>query len=159
MVRDREPRVPPANDTHVGYGRPPKEHRFKAGKVGNPWGRRGKPKPKIDFLDEIVVVQVGGKPRRLTRDDTVDLALYRAAMAGNVSAAKELHKRRRERLANRPVTTTDDTLSPEDQAAFDRLIARRARGRQSPGAGTARAAPDDDADVDPADADERGGAV
>ncbi|MCJ2132760.1 hypothetical protein MKK69_01550 [Methylobacterium sp. J-026] len=153
MPRDRkrgEP--PPVEATRVGYGCPPPQHRFKPNQVGNPWGCKGKPKPKSDFLDEIVVVQVAGKRQRLTRDETVDLALYKQVLAGNVSAAKELDRRRRERRASRPDTATDDTLSPEDQAAFDRLIARHAHRQRSPdeavGSGSA---PDDDADADLSD--------
>ncbi|TXN43709.1 DUF5681 domain-containing protein [Methylobacterium sp. WL7] len=148
MPRDRKRGVAPSVEaTRVGYGCPPPQHRFKPNQVANPWGRKGKPKTKGDFLDEIVVVQVAGKRQRLTRDETVDLALYKEVLAGNVSAAKELDRRRRERRASRPDTETDDTLSPEDQAAFDRLIARRAHGRRSEGleSGTA---PDDDADAD-----------
>ncbi|TXN03826.1 hypothetical protein FV242_09985 [Methylobacterium sp. WL64] len=153
MPRDRkrgEP--PPVEATRVGYGCPPQRHRFKPNQVGNPWGRKGKPKPKGDFLDEIVVVQVAGKRQRLTRDETVDLALYKEVLAGNVSAAKELDRRRRERRASRPDSAIDDTLSLEDQAALDRLIARRAHGRSSPDeAADLGIAPDDEADADLSD--------
>ncbi|CAM3199431.1 MULTISPECIES: hypothetical protein [Methylobacterium] len=97
-------------------------------------------------------MQVAGKRKRLTRDETVDFALYKEVLAGNVSAAKELDRRRRERRASRPDTETVDTLSPEDQAAFDRLIARRAHGRRSSDEGVeSGTAPDDDADGDLSD--------
>ncbi|QEE41345.1 MULTISPECIES: DUF5681 domain-containing protein [unclassified Methylobacterium] len=131
MARDRERGAKPADTAPIGYGRPPEAHRFKPGGVGNPWGRKGKPKPTIDFFDEIVTVPVGGKPRRMTRDETIDLALYRELMGGNVSASKEMGRRRKERQANRTATSEDDALSPEDQAAFDRMIERRARGLRS----------------------------
>lgn len=131
MARDRERGAKPADTAPIGYGRPPEAHRFKPGGVGNPWGRKGKPKPTIDFLDEVVTVPVGGKPRRMTRDETIDLALYREVVGGNVSASKELDRRRKERQANRTATSGDDVLSSEDQAAFDRMIERRARGLRS----------------------------
>lgn len=148
--------LPPAEDTRVGYSRPPKQHRFKPGGVGNPWGCKGKPKPEIDFLDETVVIPVGGKPRRMTRDETVDLALYKSVMAGNVSAARELDKRRKERRANRSEAVTAETLSGEDQAAFERLIVRQARGLRSTNSGMGLSAP---ADASPSESEESGGAA
>lgn len=143
MAKDRDRGEKSADSEAVGYGRPPKAHRFKPGGVGNLWGRRGKPKPQVDFLDEVVTVPVGGKPRRMTRDETIDLALYRELMGGNVSAGKELGKRRKERQASRPAAASDEALSPEDQAAFDRLIDCRARGLRSPDAQPERDGPDD----------------
>lgn len=164
MAKDRERPQRPASSAVVGYGRPPEAHRFKPKGVGNPWGRRGKPKPRIDFLDEVVTVPVGGKPQRMTRDETIDLALYREMMAGNVSAGKELDRRRKERLARRPTAASDEGLSPEDQAAFDRLIERRARGLRVPeappeGDETDDASWEDDASRDDVDEDDQGGAA
>ena len=39
MSSDRKPRPPGPRDYEVGYGKPPKEHRFKKGQSGNPRGR------------------------------------------------------------------------------------------------------------------------
>lgn len=111
-------------DDRVGYGRPPKEHRFEKGHPGNPWGCKGKPKPERDFLDQRQHVRVDGRWRWVTRDETIDHALYKEALSGNVSAAKQLEARQQKRLAKRAQGADADTLSAEDRAALMRAVAR-----------------------------------
>ena len=152
MVRERNPGEPlPEDPASVGYCRPPQEHRFKKGHTSNPWGRRGKPKPKVDFLDEEVVVSVAGKPRRMKRWEILDRALFQHGTSGNVSAAKlllENHRRRQQ--DNRHDDKAEADLSVEDRAAFERLIERSARGRQP---STSAQTGSNPSDADPLDED------
>lgn len=131
MARDRTRDDAPTTETRVGYGCPPKEHRFKKGQTSNPWGCKGKPKPKIDFLDEEVVLRIAGKPRRLKRWEILDRALFQHGTSGNVSAAKLLLENHRRRLQeDRHEDRVEAVLSPEDQAALEHMIERRARARR-----------------------------
>src|SRR6185437_9114850 len=84
---------PDLQKTEVGYGRPPREHVIKKGEVRNPWGRPGKPKPEIDFLDECISITVNGRQKKITRARALDEALFREAVRGSVSAAKHLSQR------------------------------------------------------------------
>lgn len=138
------------SEDRVGYRNPPKEHRFQDGHKGNPWGCKGKPKPERDFLEERQRVRIEGRWRRLTRDQLIDHALYKAVVSeGNVSAAKELKLRRQERMARKAEAVDTDVLMPEDELALLRAVERRLRQRD-PGAdddpeGSGEPEPEDDA--------------
>ena len=116
------------SDAQVGYGRPPKQHRIKSKEVRNPWGRKGKPRPEIDFLDQPFELKMEGRVEKITRGQALDWALFKVAIEGKVSAIKELERRYRERLAS-TASADDDRLSPEEQRAFERCLERTRRMR------------------------------
>ncbi len=105
----------------VGYGRPPLEHRIKSGEVRNRWGRRGKPKPQLDFLDELVVITIDGKPRQITRQQALDYFLFAKAAKGHVPAIRQIEDRARQRRAGLP-----DSVSTELTPDLDRFVRRSA---------------------------------
>ena len=114
-------------DDYVGYGHPPKRHRFAKGNKANPDGRKGKPRSTRDFLDERQRLLIDGKWRWVTRDQTIDHALYKAVVTdGNVSAAKLLETRRQARLS-KLADTGEEVLSAEEQASLLRAAARHFR--------------------------------
>ena len=117
----------PAPEDAVGYGRPPKEHRFREGTVPNPWGRKGKPKPKLDFLDERQKFRIEGRERWITRDEAIDHFLYKQAMAGKVSAAQELDRRQKRRIATKAGGPEAERLSADEEAAMLRFLERSLR--------------------------------
>lgn len=122
--RKGEGATAPSGD-HVGYGHPPKEHRFQTGRIANPWGRKGKPRSKPDFLEERQSIRVGGRSKWVTRDEALDHALYKEALNGNVSAVKQLESRRAARLARQAADASEESFSHDDEAALLRLIERR----------------------------------
>lgn len=119
--RAREGADPPRS---VGYGNPPVDHRIQKGEVRNPHGRRGKPKPPVDFLDEMVTLTVSGRQRQLTRREAIDHFLFNKAARGDVRAIAMLETRESQRRHKHPQAIE---LPPEEQAAFDRYVRRHAR--------------------------------
>ena len=77
----------PENDDEVGYGKPPKHSQFKPGQSGNPRGRPKKSK-NVDALlerelDEIVTLQEGGQPKRMTKREAIVKQFVNMAIKGN----------------------------------------------------------------------------
>jgi Family of unknown function (DUF5681) len=93
-------------DDRVGYGRPPKQHRFKKGQSGNPKGGRRPQKSFMtlmaDALDEKVPVQMAGKRMMVSKFEVVAKQLTNKAVAGDYRSIKLLR---------------DITSSPEWKAA------------------------------------------
>jgi hypothetical protein len=78
------------DDEKVGFGRPPKHSRFKAGTSGNPRGRpKLRPTLKDDFnseLSERLLLRENGRERRLSKQRALIKALMALAIKGNVRA-------------------------------------------------------------------------
>ena len=82
-----------SNDDRVGYGRPPLHSRFRKGGSGNPSGRpRGKGLRRLlqEALDETVVLQIGGKRRRLSKAEVVIAGLVERSALGDWHAVRLL---------------------------------------------------------------------
>ena len=118
----------------VGYGRPPREHRFKKGQSGNPdgarrksgRGRRRSKSLKAEIIDELqqkVVLTEGGRRRRVPRQTAVVKKLIADALSGDARARAELF-----RLANQ-AESSPDRANAEDLigAAKDAEILERFR--------------------------------
>ena len=103
-MADREDIEPDAEDSdkrnadddpnRVGYGKPPRKHRFKPGQSGNPRGRpKGAKGLKAELraeLDEFVTITVEGKRRRIRKRRLIIKSLAAQAAKGNVAAADKL---------------------------------------------------------------------
>jgi len=87
-----------SKDYEVGFCRPPKHTRFKAGESGN---RSGRPKKKPTLaeteakllLENKFTVRVNGKPQRVNAFTAILTALIARAMNGDSRAAERLLKR------------------------------------------------------------------
>jgi hypothetical protein len=89
---------PPANgesgDYEVGYGKPPKDTRFKPGQSGNPRGRpKGTKNLKTDLMEELsekILVREGDCARQVSKQRAMLKALLTRALKGDVRAANLL---------------------------------------------------------------------
>lgn len=78
----------------LGYGRPPKAHRFQRGQSGNPGGRPKKACSRRHIVERVLLekrrvdVDGSGRPRELTTLELAFLTLRRGALEGNHRAFK-----------------------------------------------------------------------
>ena len=84
----------PTGEYDVGYGKPPKEHRFQKGTSGNPEGRpKGTKNLKIDLLEELgetMKVREGGRERRISKQRALIKIQVARALKGNDRAAAKI---------------------------------------------------------------------
>ena len=75
----------------VGYKSPPAQTRWKKGQSGNPTGRKkGTPNLKTDLsaeLAEIIQINEGGSPRRITKQRALLKSLVARGIQGDARAA------------------------------------------------------------------------
>src|SRR4051812_32545867 len=83
--------APAAGVYEVGYGRPPKNTRFKPGQSGNPQGRRKGSKAPATLLDEslsaLISVTEGGVTRSIERRQALFKSMVAKAIKGDTRAA------------------------------------------------------------------------
>jgi hypothetical protein len=74
----------------VGYGKPPKDTRFKPGRSGNPKGRsKGAKNFKTDLIEELsesIIVREGGKSRRISKQRAMIKRLVEKSLSGELRA-------------------------------------------------------------------------
>lgn len=116
----------PKPDYEVGYCRPPKETQFKQGQSGNSKGRKRRPKSvqaqMQDVLAQKIPITEGGKTKRLPLQQVILRNLANKAAKGDLKAVAFVFN-----LLSSPEHADTDTidhssLSPEDQAMFDRML-------------------------------------
>jgi hypothetical protein len=124
-------------DESVGYGRPPKQTRFKKGQSGNPAGR---PKGALNLatilariLQEPVVVTEHGQKITITKLEAVIKQLTHQAMSGELRASAQVVPlvQWMESQHEGPEPATE--LSESDQRVRDRILNRLARQAQKGG--------------------------
>jgi hypothetical protein len=78
----------------IGYRKPPKATRFKAGQSGNPKGRpRGSPNLATDLsaeLGEQITIREGGQARQVSKQRALIKSLMAKALQGDVRATTAL---------------------------------------------------------------------
>lgn len=78
------------SDEGVGYGRPPKNRRFKPGQSGNPGGRPKASSFRSDLAaelrEEIVLRDKTGRPRKITRQKALIHQLFECALENDRGA-------------------------------------------------------------------------
>lgn len=120
------PEPPKDQSYEVGYGRPPKAHRFKPGQSGNP---RGRPKKKKESFDEVMnaalaqkvlVRDAEGHRLMMTKSDAVIASTLRDAIKGNPTARKLVFDHFRQQGGPEPIDVTpyDERLFEERQRAL-----------------------------------------
>jgi Family of unknown function (DUF5681) len=89
--------APSSAKYRVGYGKPPREHRFKAGQSGN---RKGRPKGAKttatllrELLDRKIEVRTGGMVRKISLREAMLTRFAEAALKGDTKSAAFLLQR------------------------------------------------------------------
>lgn len=131
---DREPQATDAGRAsrerpyEVGYGKPPREHRFQPGQSGNPRGRprgsRNLATALREALSQRFPVREGGKTRKRSATDIIVQQLVRKAMAGDLRSAQLLLQFSREEAAKAGSTPPLEALSAEDEAILMDFLKR-----------------------------------
>ena len=83
------------NDEPVGYGRPPKEHRFKKGTSGNPKGRPRQVELSLDTiilkeLEKSLVISENGSSRRVRKLEAMAAVAVNKAIKGDFKLFKAI---------------------------------------------------------------------
>jgi len=115
----------------VGYKSPPEHTRFKKGQSGNPRGRaKGQCNLKTDLdaeMREVIQVNEGGAPRRITKQRALIKATMARAIGGNDRAAAlifNLMLREQDPQAEAPI---ESPLNAEDEKLLAAYMARAAK--------------------------------
>jgi hypothetical protein len=126
----------PSKSYEVGYGRPPKNFRFKKGRSGNPAGKRKKPSKPPDIkallereLNKAVTVRNGKQVKILTKAAAGIEQLVDQFAKGDRNARRDLIplcEKLGVALTNRDAlkTALEDALSPEDEALLADFVKR-----------------------------------
>jgi Family of unknown function (DUF5681) len=88
----------PRDDYKVGYGRPPRETRWKKGQSGNPRRKPKRAESIVDMVDRVLLSQVkltlNGEVRNATAMEAIVSQLQLQEMSGNPRASRILLKYR-----------------------------------------------------------------
>lgn len=116
------------DDYEVGYGKPPKESRFKKGVSGNPKGRPAGARNILTICkqvgNELVTVSENGRTRQMTKVEATVRQMYLMGMKGDHRSMRELL--RLQSLAEQAEASTPDHHEVDEQ---DRLAMVRFRAR------------------------------
>ncbi|CCV15486.1 DUF5681 domain-containing protein [Mesorhizobium sp. STM 4661] len=117
------------DEESVGYGKPPKQARFRPGQSGNP---KGRPKTKsksfasgiLAELEQLVVVRENGRELKLTKRAVIVKTLVAKAMKGEVRALKEIKELLPQQFKHEGAALPGEDVSAEDVAALERFVER-----------------------------------
>jgi len=112
----------------VGYGKPPKNTRFKEGTSGNPKGRhKGTKNLKTDLAEELaeqIHLTEGGRKITISKQRAVLKGLMIKAVKGDTGAAKAIFGLVERLLWPDDENQEKEQLSPGDQEILDLYLAR-----------------------------------
>lgn len=118
-------------DYEVGYGKPPKETRFKKGQSGNPKGRpRGSRNFKTDLLDTLkapVQLKEKGRPKTVSTQQAALLRLREKALGGDARALDRLIDLARIHNDEDMAEAAAAALAPTDREIIEGFAARMQR--------------------------------
>lgn len=130
-------------DYEVGYGKPPKEHRFPPGQSGNPAGRKkGSRGIKTDLhaeLSSVLTISINKQPVSGTKQRLMLKSLATRAAAGDVRASALLLPLIMQIFGIEDRGQDAKQLSQQDQAILDELLAGTREPTQQAADGDAEA--------------------
>lgn len=121
---------PPSNETlyDVGYGKPPKQSRFKPGQSGNPKGKKKGAKSYKSVvksaLNEKIPVRTPRGPRKMTKLEAMFRTVLNSALKGDPKAVDQVLRIARDvgladEIAETLNAATMRELSEEDRVILD----------------------------------------
>lgn len=117
------------DDDNVGYGKPPRKHRFQKGRSGNPNGRPRKTKNMDTLinreLDSLVTLKEGGREIRVPKREAIIKRLVIKALQGEPRQIEYLVQYCEKHGVGDPFEVT-----AEDAAAFEKAMERRVRQKK-----------------------------
>jgi hypothetical protein len=120
----------------VGYGKPPRHSRFKAGQSGNPRGRpKGVRNFSSDLADELaerIQIREGGRERSVSKRRAMLKALVAKGLKGDARAASLVFALVAKHLEGPDLATRDQPLAAEDMALLDAFVERRGGSKPPP---------------------------
>lgn len=112
-------------DEDVGYGKPPKKHRFKPGQSGNPKGRPKVFKSPVSVLEEPIAMRIDGKTREVSSFEAAFRKTVQKALEGRLSAIKRFFK-----ACDEAKLLTNETMQPVSGVWYPPLDPADFPGRQ-----------------------------
>lgn len=116
------------SDYEVGYGRPPKATRFKAGRSGNPKGRPKKARSvKTEVLEVLqmpVAIGSGGKRKTISTLRAALIRLREKALNGDLRALKEMLALGIQYAPEEVADEASEALSEQEQAMIASFLER-----------------------------------
>ncbi|MBV7259010.1 DUF5681 domain-containing protein [Erythrobacter crassostreae] len=127
MSQDREEKHNADDgDDKVGFAKPPKKHRFKKGKSGNPKGRpKGSKGLKTDLKEELaskMTVKIAGQEHTGTKQRLALKALTVRAAAGELKAIVQLSSLVVNVVGVEDEDIRSERLSKQDEKLLEQLL-------------------------------------
>lgn len=108
----------------IGYGKPPKAHRFKPGQSGNPKGRKNGAKNEATILQELlqhkVTLTERGKPRKITLREAIYRRIAEDSLKGNIKSATFLFNR--DQMISMSSDAIREGLGDDDKAVLEAYL-------------------------------------
>jgi hypothetical protein len=112
----------------TGYKRPPVASQWKKGQSGNPSGRkRGSLNLRTDLiaeLEEVIQINEGGSPRRITKQRALLKSLAARGIQGDARAANLILNLMLRILDPETAPTAPAEMAAEDKAILDAYLAK-----------------------------------
>lgn len=116
------------DDDEGGYGRPPKDTRFKPGRSGNAKGRpKGGRNLKTDLasiLQKRVAIREDGELRHVTRQEAMLLTLCAKALQGDTKASSQLFAMLTKTESQDTAPSQPDVVTDNDRAIVEDFLRR-----------------------------------